>query len=343
MLDKSKIVRYVEKLLSDLRHEGEWGKNQELQSIYFGGGTPSLVSPELIGQILKQAKKIFCFVPNIEITLEANPGTIDLAWCRAIKNVGVNRISIGVQSFNNKKLKIIERIHDNNDICLAINAIKMAGFYNFNLDLMFGLPEQTVAEALEDLEIASSFNPPHLSWYHLTLSEPIFKLPQDEILWDIQNAGQKFLALNGLKQYEIAAYSSSFDSMCRHNINYWEYGDYIGIGAGAHSKLTFGDYEVRRYEKIPNPEEYIRAKSFIKDKSDIAKKYLPLEFMLNALRLYRPIPYSLFYERTGFTIDVIKQQLQEAQKQRLIELKNNTIITTERGKNFLNNLLELFL
>jgi oxygen-independent coproporphyrinogen-3 oxidase len=214
---------------------------------------------------------------------------------------------------------------------------------------MFGLPGQSVDAALNDLQIALDFTPPHLSWYQLTF-EPKTKfavnppiLPANEELWDMQQAGQQLLAQSGLLQYEVSAYSKSgYES--RHNVNYWQYGDYLGVGAGAHSKFTLGSGVVKRCWKIEHPKKYLQAQdSLIEGEKTVTSKEIPFEFMLNALRLYRPINYALFHGRTGVTIDVIAEELQYAKSLGLIELQKDAIITTAKGKNFLNNLLEIFL
>lgn len=340
---------YVDKLLVDLEIEASRLSNCILNSIYLGGGTPSLLSPDAIKKIIDRVKTVFSLAPGIEITLEANPGTINLELCKSFKDVGINRISLGVQSFDDAKLKSIGRAHNALQTYEAISSIKQAGFLNFNLDLMFGLPNQSTQDAIKDLEIAIKLMPTHLSWYQLTLEPntqfatkpPI--LPKNEELWSIQQAGQDMLIQSGLLQYEVSAYSKpGFE--CRHNVNYWQYGDYLGIGAGSHSKITSSDHDIKRYWKIAHPKKYLQARNLLIAGTEvITLKKRPFEFMLNALRLYRPISYTLFQERTGSTIDIIASELAQAKDLGLIEIYNNTIITTAHGKNFLNNLLEIFL
>jgi len=347
--ETSFIATYVNKLLMDLETEARDYKNGELISIYFGGGTPSLLPPNVVAAIIQQVKNNFICIPEIEITLEANPGTVNLNLCQEFKNAGINRLSMGVQSFNDKRLKNIKRIHDAKAAIAAVEAVKQAGFVNFNLDLMYGLPGQNVISAIEDLTTALSFEPPHISWYQLTVESKLLfgttssELPYGEELWDIQQIGQNFLSDGGLKQYEVSAYCRSSNDRCKHNMNYWQYGDYIGIGAGAHGKITSTDYAVRRYAKISNPYRYLKSKNLIENEEVVDKEKLPLEFMLNALRLYQPISYDLFQKRTGFTIDTIEKQLQYAKNLGLVEFQDNTIFTTDHGKNFLNDLLEIFL
>lgn len=356
------LTQYTNKLLLDLKYEASLAPTKILSSIYFGGGTPSLMPISAIKIILSNIKNYFTMVDNIEITLEANPGAISLALLQELKNIGINRISLGVQSFNDQKLRALGRIHDSKQAQDGVNMIKMAGFANFNLDLMFGLPEQTCDSAMLDLQTALKLDPPHLSWYQLTL-EPntLFalkppKLPINEQLWDIQQTGQDLLKQHHLLQYEVSAYSKS-NHACQHNINYWQYGDYLGIGAGAHGKITLNNGMIKRYSKISSPKQYmdcfannephngqfIYSDLGIQNEEIIDSKKIPFEFMLNALRLYQPITHTLFQERTGVTIDSIAAELKLAQDLELIELHEERIITTEHGKNFLNNLLEIFL
>lgn len=355
--DPALLQQYINTLLVDLAYEANQAPSKVLSSIYFGGGTPSLLPASAIKIIIASIKNNFTFANNIEITLEANPGTIDLALLQELKNIGVNRISLGIQSFNDQKLQALGRIHDAKQAQAAIDILKIAGFTNFNLDLMFGLPKQTIAEAMSDLQIALKFAPPHLSWYQLTL-EPntLFalnppKLPMNEQLWDIQHNGQDLLKQHGLLQYEVSAYSK-INHTCKHNINYWQYGDYLGIGAGAHGKITLKNNIIKRYAKISNPKQYVDYFATSSHHNTIYapfgekildNKKIPFEFMLNALRLYQPITHALFQERTGVTINAIAAELKLAQDLELIELYEDKIITTEHGKNFLNDLLEIFL
>lgn len=352
MSDKSLIATYVNKLLIDLERTVPFYKNKELISIYFGGGTPSLLPPHAVATIIQYAKKYFYCAKDTEITIEANPGTIDLSLCQELKHAGINRLSLGIQSFNDEKLKNIKRVHNAQEALVAVDIVREAGFTNFNLDLMYGLPGQTTKDALADLKTALSFEPPHLSWYQLTLDElksPLkltaAKLPYGEKLWQMQKAGQECLAEYGLQQYEVSAYCRSPNDRCNHNVNYWLYGDYIGIGAGAHGKVTLDNYAIKRYAKIASPAKYLESENLIESEEVVAKEKLPLEFMLNALRLYQPVSYDLLQNRTGLTIDTIKKQLQSAENLGLIELREEegVIVTTEHGKNFLNDLLEIFL
>jgi len=347
--EKELLANYIDALLIDLEDEAERAPGCKLNSIYFGGGTPSLLPPSAIKEIIDRTRNLFSFASDIEITLEANPGTINLELCQGFKDAGVNRISIGVQSLSDEKLKSIGRIHNARQAEEAIEAIKQAGFCNFNLDMMFGLPGQSVDDAMNDLQLALSFAPPHFSWYQLTLEpKTLFAaqppiLPHNEELWNIQQAGQDLLAQFGLLQYEVSAYSQSALE-CRHNVNYWQYGDYLGIGAGAHGKITLANGLVKRYWKVAKPKEYIRGRDmFTAGEEDITFKKRSFEFMLNALRLYRPISYALFQARTGVTIETIAKELCLAKSLGLIELQSDAIVTTAHGRNFLNDLLEIFL
>lgn len=339
------LNQYVDKLLLDIELEAAKNEGRRLSSIYFGGGTPSLLAPEMVAKIIEKVKSCFLVKHDIEVSLEANPGTIEEDSCISLKQAGINRLSIGVQSFNDDQLKKIGRAHNSFDAIKAIESVKAAEFDNFNIDLMFGLPEQNVEKALQDLEKALDFCPRHLSWYQLTLEKGISfdQMPKTDEIWDIQQAGQDFLQKQRINQYEISAYAKSLKDQCQHNINYWQYGDYIGVGAGAHGKLTKKDHTVKRYVKISDPFKYIKSNEFIESEELVSKEKIPLEFMLNALRLNQPISFDLFLNRTGFTIDTIKEKLLKAQNLRLLDLKENFIVTTTKGRNFLDNLLELFL
>lgn len=340
---------YVEKILQDLQNSAALVTQRELISIFFGGGTPSLLKPFQIEKIINAAQQRFSFIDNIEITLEANPGTLDEEVCKEFATAGINRISLGVQSFNEAKLVSLCRIHDRAAAIQAINKVKNSGIKNFNLDLMYGLPDQNCAEALEDLQTALSCIPNHISWYQLTLEpETIFAkqnilLPEIDYVWEMQQAGEQMLESAGYQHYEVSAYAKPA-FQCRHNINYWEFGDYLGIGAGAHSKITHQNQLISRIWKHSVPEKYLQAvESFVAGEKIISFKELPFEFMLNALRLYKPIPFELFYKRTGLHLNVVKNQLDQAVDLGFIELTADCIIVTKLGHSFLNELLEIFL
>lgn len=335
-------------LKADLDNDVALSNNRSLTSIFFGGGTPSLFSGNAITEILVNAKKTIHFDPDIEITLEANPGTVEQQRFEQYFQAGVNRLSIGVQSFQDEKLKNLGRIHSAGEAIKAITAVKNAGFTNFNIDIMFGLPNQTLADAVYDLQQAIDLQPTHISWYQLTLEPntlfhakpPI--LPEEDVIWDMQQAGQELLAQYGYQQYEVSAYAQA-DKQCRHNVNYWQFGDYLGIGAGAHSKLTQANGDIIRQWKIKNPKDYLTLeKKFIGEQKIIAAADLPFEFMLNALRLTTGFDIELFKQRTGLSLDVIQKQLAELENDGLLEILNNHIVKTTLGECHLDNITEKF-
>lgn len=341
---------YVAVLMNDLDEYLPliWGRS--LVSIFFGGGTPSLFSPSAIEKILLGVSSRLRFGPNTEITLEANPGTIDEARFKGFRAAGVNRLSIGIQSLQNDKLKALGRIHDRDYALRAIDAAIQAGFDEFNLDLMHGLPGQSLTDATNDLHDALQFKPPHLSWYQLTI-EPntLFhhqppKLPEDETLWDIQEQGKRIITDAGLASYEVSAYAKP-DHECVHNKNYWEFGDYLGIGAGAHSKLTNIDQQIiTRHSQVKNPKDYLNPeKKRTAQQTMLTPNDIAFEFMLNALRLTHGVPASLFTERTGLPIDRIEPILQQARAKKLLCENTEHIKATALGQRFLNDLIGLFL
>lgn len=340
---------YIARLLQDLTNELPHIQQRSIQSIFFGGGTPSLFKPQSIAQLLNEVKNLTSFAPDIEITLEANPGTIDEERFHGFKEAGVNRLSIGIQSFAPHHLTALGRIHDQALALRAAKAATAAGFTNFNLDLMYGLPQQTLEEALADLKTAISFNPTHLSWYQLTL-EPntLFyyqkpTLPDDELIEAMHHQGHSLLNEAGYQHYEISAHGKP-NHFCRHNLNYWLFGDYIGIGAGAHSKMThFQDQTIHRNWKVKNPKDYLTANSMLGDANIIQTKDLPFEFMMNALRLKQKIPLQLFIERTGLALSSIEEKLNRAVKQGLLVWKDDAIQPTTMGYRFLNDLVGMFL
>ena len=314
-----------------------------------GGGTPSLLNPEIIAELLASLP----LLPAVEITLESNPGTVDKNRLQAFRAAGVNRLSLGIQSFNDCALRRLGRIHDRRQAMQAVEDAAIAGFTNLNLDLMFGLPEQTLAEALLDLQTAQHFNLAHLSWYQLTIEpETAFYrqpplLPDDDLLWEMQEQGQQYLAERGYSQYEISAYSKP-DSVCQHNLNYWRFGDYLGIGAGAHGKIS-NDQRVLRTAKLSAPRAYLQAfarpETYVSAsvKSLLTPAELALEFMLNALRLTEGFAPSLFTDRTGLPLTSIETPLRLAQQRGWLTWTPEQIAATPLGLRFLNNLLELFI
>ncbi len=342
--------QYINTLLRDLENDLPMATNRKLISIFIGGGTPSLFSPNALEKLLTEIQKKIPFEKNIEITLEANPGTVDQQRFIGFYQAGINRLSIGIQSFQADKLQKLGRIHNDEAALNAIIAVKNAGFKQYNLDLMHGLPDQSLQEACNDLQTALGFMPPHLSWYQLTL-EPntLFHhrpptLPEENTLIEIQDTGHHLILNNGYHHYEVSAYCQPSNE-CRHNINYWEFGDYLGIGAGAHSKITdFKNNTITRSWKIKHPQNYLHAtNSFVGESSVINRQEIPFEFMLNALRLQKPIFNKLFEERTGLSISTIDQQLNLAQQKQLLRVDKNSFEPTQLGRRFLNNLIEMFM
>lgn len=341
---------YVAALKDELSRHLSLIQQRPIKSIFFGGGTPSLFSPHAIGKILDEVAGKITLDPKIEITLEANPGTIDQANFSGFRTAGINRLSLGIQSLQNDKLKTLGRIHDRDHAISGINIAKQAGFENFNLDLMFGLPEQTLDDALSDLQDALSFEPTHFSWYQLTI-EPntaFYKkppvLPHEDKIWEMQLAGQEKLQSAGYKQYEVSAYSKP-DKQCLHNLNYWEFGDYLGLGAGAHSKMT--DHEsgkILRFSQVRHPKDYLDVnKRRIFQPHHVSEKDLIFEFMLNSLRLTDGVPVDWFAERTNIELKSIEQITSTAKARGLLIDDDKQLCATELGKRFLNDLIGMFL
>jgi putative oxygen-independent coproporphyrinogen III oxidase len=342
--------RYIETLLRDLKQDLSLIQGRSIKSIFFGGGTPSLFSPKGIGEILDKASAYLDFELNLEITLEANPGTVEHHAFSDYRSAGITRISLGAQSFQNEKLAQLGRIHTIEETKRAITSILAANFKSFNIDIMYGLPNQTVADALFDLKTALSFSPPHLSWYNLTI-EPntIFHhkkppLPLDDTIADMEQVGLEYLAKHALVQYEISAFSKP-QHQCQHNLNYWTFGDYLGIGAGAHAKITdLKTHAITRYWKTRYPKSYLDLDHTLRAGTQmIPTEEIPLEFMLNALRLTAGTSVREFETQTGLPIASITAMLEEAQTKGLIILtKNEYIKTTLLGRRFLNDLVALF-
>ncbi|WP_095109103.1 radical SAM family heme chaperone HemW [Pseudomonas sp. Irchel 3E20] len=340
---------YVDALLADLDQDLHAVYGRELSSIFFGGGTPSLFSAAALGRLLKGVEQRIPFAPGIEITLEANPGTFEQEKFSAYRALGINRLSIGIQSFQQAKLSALGRIHNGDEAIRAAGMARLAGFDNFNLDLMHGLPDQSLDDALDDLRQAISLKPTHLSWYQLTL-EPntVFwnqppVLPEDDTLWDIQEAGQALLAEHGYAQYEVSAYAQP-GKAARHNLNYWSFGDFIGIGAGAHGKLSHPDGRIVRTWKTRLPKDYLNpAKNFQAGEKYLGDDELPFEFLMNALRLTEGVAAELYPQRTGLTLQSLAQGRREAEQSGLLQVEPSRLAATERGQLFLNDLLQKFL
>ena len=340
---------YVQALIADLELALPqiWGRR--VYSVFFGGGTPSLFSAHAIEELLAAFRARLNLAADAEITLEANPGTFESAKFRDYRACGVNRLSIGIQSFNPAKLQALGRIHDGDEARRAIG-IAQAHFDNINLDLMYALPQQTLQEAEQDIDAAQGFRTTHLSAYHLTL-EPntLFyrhppPLPDSELAADMQEMIEERLASAGYVNYETSAFAQP-GRECRHNLNYWRFGDYLGIGAGAHSKLSFPD-RILRQARYKQPREYLQrtaAGAPVQEEHAVSPKDLGFEFMMNALRLAEGFEVGLFDERTGLALTAVERPLQEAMQRGLITRDHVRIAPTKRGQRFLNDLLQLFL
>ncbi|PMK03638.1 radical SAM family heme chaperone HemW [Vibrio sp. 10N.261.55.A7] len=348
---------YISALLEDLDSDIERyqlnANPRPIHSIFIGGGTPSLISAEGIKALLDGIESRIPFKDEIEITMEANPGTIEAERFTGYKRAGVTRISIGVQSFEQEKLERLGRIHGQQEAINAANLAHSIGLNSFNLDLMHGLPDQSIEQALGDLDKAIELNPPHLSWYQLTI-EPntmfYYKtptLPDDDDLWDIFEQGHKKLSDAGYVQYEISGYSKP-EFQCQHNLNYWRFGDYLGIGCGSHGKLSFTDGRIVRTTKIKHPKGYLAAyqnlaKPYLSDENLVENEDRPFEFFMNRFRLMEACPKQDFIDTTGLPVNTIQEIIDNAlEKGYLIETRDDWKIT-QKGKLFLNDLLESFM
>lgn len=342
-------AEYVACLLQNAELAFSDAQHRPIETIFMGGGTPSLFSAKALDVLLRGLRKVFSFSPDIEITLEANPGTVEQQRFNEYRAIGINRLSLGIQSFNEKHLEKLGRIHNGVEAQKAIMTVRDAGFTNFNCDLMFGLPQQTIAEGLADLEIAIALNPTHLSWYELTLEPNTYfwhhppRLPEDDLIIALQEQGQGLLQAAGFSQYEVSAYSQQIP--CRHNVNYWEFGDYLAIGAGGHAKITQPQHSaIVRYHHFRHPKQYMDVtQGFINEKNAIPTSQLAFEFMLNALRLKAGVPTKYFSERTGLPLNTIKDPLKVAYEKGLLLPYEEQLCTTPLGYRFLNDVVSLFL
>ncbi|MDO8351271.1 MAG: radical SAM family heme chaperone HemW [Gallionella sp.] len=324
-----------------------WGR--KVYTVFFGGGTPSLLSGEGVEEILRQVRMLLPLAGDAEITLEANPGTVEADKFAAFREAGVNRLSMGIQSFNDDHLKALGRIHSADEARAAI-AIAQRHFDNINLDLMYALPNQSLEQALQDVKTALSFAPQHLSAYHLTL-EPntLFyrnppSLPDDDASADMQQSIEHLLAENGYRHYETSAFAQP-NRRSKHNLNYWKFGDYLGIGAGAHSKISFPD-KIIRQARYKQPQAYMQQVALgapIQTENEVSRAELPFEFMMNALRLNEGFDPALFGERTSLSLIAIQRELAEAERRGLLRRDIARIQPTQQGQRFLNDLLEIFL
>ena len=345
-------VAYLAALFADLEQELPQIAEREIVSIFIGGGTPSLLAPEMIEQLLFGLRSRLRLRNNLEITLEANPGTAESEKFQRFREAGVNRLSLGIQSFDSATLQKLGRIHDAKQARQAIILAQQARFTHINVDLMFGLPGQTVSSAINELEIACSFNPSHLSWYQLTIephtefyrSPPV--LPKEDDIWQIQQSGLEFLSAQGFENYEISAFARD-GRYCQHNLNYWQFGDYIGIGAGAHGKLTnIQTGRIIRRSKQTHPKAYLKlahTADGVATTHELQPDDILGEFMLNALRLKQGVPMNMLTKRTGLTWAQMEPLVQQARNRGWLIQENQRIAATTQGWYFLNDVLELFL
>lgn len=338
---------YVRHLLADLDNDVALTAGREISTIFIGGGTPSLLSSEAMQLLLDGVRARLPLATDAEITMEANPGTVEADRFSGYQRAGVNRISIGVQSFSPQKLQRLGRIHGPEEAIRAAHLAAGLGLRSFNLDLMHGLPDQSLAEALDDLKQAIALNPPHLSWYQLTIepntlfgSRPPV-LPDDDSLWDIFEQGDALLRAAGYQQYETSAYAKP-GYRCEHNLNYWRFGDYLGVGCGAHGKLTQPDGTILRTVKTRHPRGFM-AGNYQEKQFAVADHDKPFEYFMNRFRLLEAMPRDEFSRYTGLPVAIIRPQIDCALEKGYITESEQSWQITEQGKLFLNSLLELFL
>ncbi|ARH01020.1 radical SAM family heme chaperone HemW [Legionella micdadei] len=339
---------YIAALIADFKADLARFPAREIHTIFIGGGTPSLLSAEAYALLFTQLQKLVNFAKDIEITLEANPGTVEQQRFSDYRQLGINRLSLGIQSFNPLHLKALGRIHDDKQAHKAIEAARNAGFTNLNIDLMHGLPGQSAGQGLDDLNMALAHEPEHLSWYQLTI-EPntiFYKktplLPSEDEVCQLEEQGLNLLAAHGYQRYEISAFCKT-EKFARHNLNYWLFGDYYGVGAGAHGKITEAG-QVFRLKKHRQPNEYLHPeKSYLAAEEQVGADSLLFEFMLNTSRLEQAIPMSLFTERTGLPLSVLKPFLIKAAEIGLITMDDHFWQVTSFGRRYTNNLQAMFL
>ena len=340
---------YIDALIADLEQDlpAVWGRT--IETVFIGGGTPSLFSPGGIDRLLADVRARVPLKPDAEITLEANPGTVDHARFKGFRDAGVNRLSIGIQSFQPGLLKEIGRIHTDSDAIAAVEAAHKAGFDNVNLDLMFGLPGQTQAQALVDLRTAKELEPSHISWYELTIEPNTWfhrhppQRPDDDTLWEMQQAGRTLLESAGFERYEVSAYARH-GQRCRHNMNYWQFGDYLGIGAGAHAKISDAATQgITRIAKQRHPRSYLDSEhtvARISSTTRLAPEDVLLEFAMNALRLDQGFSPATFKATTGLPYTAIESIVNKGVADGLLDTGNHVIRATQKGQRYLNELLQ---
>ncbi len=342
-------AEYVDALLTDLAADlALLPSPRRVDSIFMGGGTPSLFSASALQRLLDGISRQLAISPDCEITLEANPGSFESAKFREFRRIGINRLSIGIQSFNDRHLAKLGRVHNAGEALAAVEIARDAGFDNLNLDLMFGLPEQSQGEMLADIDQAVALNPSHVSFYQLTLEPNTYfhrfppQLPEDEAIFTAQQLCQRRLADQGYRQYEISAYARD-GFPCRHNRNYWQFGDYLGIGAGAHGKITQSlPDRILRTAKAKSPEAYLRAPTDA-SREAIAVDQLPLEFVMNQLRLRDGFDLDDYRARTGLSADTLEPALGRCIEQGLLIRQRQRVLCTDQGWNFLDEILEKFI
>ncbi len=342
--------QYIQNLIDELESQRPLWTNKKIHTLFMGGGRPSLISAEQLSPLFDYFHSTMKMMPEAEITTEANPGTIDQIGFAAYRQLGVNRLSLGVQSFNDNALKKLGRIHDQAQIIKAFNVARKAGFDNINLDIMFALPEQTQTQALNDLQVAISLKPEHISWYQLTLEPntlfhrfpPI--LPDNDLAANMQQHGQQLLKHHGYHQYEVSAYAQPH-RQCQHNLQYWTFGDYLGIGAGAHSKITtVAPHSVTRHWNYKNPRDYMSPSlSYKENESIIDNQSLLFEFFLNRFRLKQPLLEQELITKTGYNFLSINNILMQLKQKKLIKLTGDKLNLTRKGENFLNDVVEHWL
>ena len=340
---------YCNALIADLEQELNLVQERQLQSIFFGGGTPSLFSAQAISFLLTEINHRIAFSPSIEITLEANPGTVEQEKFSGYYAAGINRLSIGIQSFDPNHLQSLGRIHNDKEAIKAVKSAFIAGFENINIDLMHGLPNQKAEQSYRDLRTAIDLKPTHISWYQLTIepntafysSPPL--LPCDDELADIQQGGEQVLQQAGFLQYETSAYATT-GLQSKHNTNYWQFGDYIGIGAGAHGKLTTPqENKIVRKKKTRMPNDYTsKIPAFTAGENQLTNGELPLEFFMNSLRLNKGFSINLYQQRTGLEFHAIKPKIDKLISRQLLMSQDQNILPTSLGKRFLNSVLAEF-
>ncbi len=336
--------QYLQCLLGDWQQELKFFSERLLTSIFIGGGTPSLMPAEFYDKLLTQIKNTTHYSSGMEVTLEANPGTVDSANFAGFFQAGVNRLSIGVQSFNNRQLNLLGRIHDQQQVDLTFKKARLAGFDNINLDLMFALPEQNLQQAEVDLKKAIELGPEHISWYQLTLEpntefyrKPPAQMPDDDASWEIQQSGMQILSQAGVQHYEISAYAKA-TRQCAHNLNYWRFGDYAAIGAGAHAKTTLPDGRIMRRTKFRSPSQYQQGR-FTSSEKRLDQEDIFIEFLMNRLRLREPFELASLLSLTGLSMEQVNKRFQKLIYRGLLELDGPVCQVTEKGHRYLNELL----